>query len=75
MDLIRIGRRDILNYQRRRASDRLWNVIPSGKLDEHRARRQVSGSPALATAKSAEIGQVIDMAPWRELWETPPTVA
>jgi hypothetical protein len=74
MDLIRIERRDILNYQRRRATERDSMIIPSGKLDEARARRQLSASTDSAP-KLAEVGQLIDMAPWREMWETPLTVA
>ena len=75
MDLIRIGRRDILNYRRRRATERNSVLVPSTKLDELRARRQLSAPLAHAIQNLADVGNLIDMAPWLELWESPPSVA
>jgi hypothetical protein len=40
MDITRLNRRDILNYQRRRAEQREAAVIPFYKLEERRKVRQ-----------------------------------
>ena len=76
MDIYHLNRRDILNYQRRRAEERQAQIIPAWALAERRqAHHRDQRHQPVAAGTTPKMGEVIRFNPDAFNFDLPPGAA